>query len=312
MKTPKSLPVAFLVSNDPAKIDFFKKNLNKSYYVMDVSDCESALEWVKKTQVSLIFLDFYSLTEPLSNFCKHLRNILGEKKVPIFLISYVIQKTFFTEALQAGVTDFIHEPLDATEVQERIAVHLSSPAINKKMTTISKKIKPTSLVPKNTNTFLDRTLMRDQTLQTIIETRKIAMPLGVFIIQIDSLTKLFKHLEEKDVQRVIEQVERILKGYLRPQDLFIKEGSDKYLILLPKTSQSAAKIIAEEIQQKVSSTPLSTSFTDILLTVSIGVLAFDKEPSGSAKQFEQLEHSIDRIKESLHLAEKIGNTIVSP
>lgn len=312
MKTPSSLPIAFIVSNDTTKLDFFKKHFKGLYYIMDVPDCDSAIDWLKKTPAALIFIDFYSLTDPLTNFCRHLRNILGEQKTPIFLVSYIIQKAFFTEALEAGITDFIHEPLDPIEVHERIAVHLSSPIINKKMRQISKKIKPTSLVAKNTQTFLSRTIIRDQTLKTIIETKKIAIPLSIFIIQIDSLQKLAKHLSEQDILKVFEQVESLLKSHLRQQDILIKEGTDKYLMLLPKTSDSAAKIIAEDIRKEVSITPLSTSFTEILVTVSIGVISFNKELSASAKSFELFEHSIERVKESLHLAQKIGNTIVTP
>jgi hypothetical protein len=58
-------------------------------------------------------------------------------------------------------------------------------------------------------------------------------------------------------------------------------------------------------------TPFATSFTEILITISIGVLSFDKEPTGSAKDFEQFEKSIERVKQSLHLSERIANRVIS-
>lgn len=307
----KTLPIAFLLCKDPIKNAFFKKNFKNIYYIIEAEDCASALDWIKVTPIDLIFLDFYSLDEPLINFCIHIRAILGKKRTPIFLISQIIQKSFITEALNAGVSDFIHEPLDALEVHERISVQLNSSPINRKITSVTNKLKTPSSIPKNTDLFLGRTLIGDKALKTIIETKKMAHPLSLFMVQIDRFPSLEKELGQISILELISRVEALLRSHLRPHDFLITEGPATYLILLPKTSQRAAKIIAEDIRKDISSTTIQTSTTEILITASIGVIAFEKEPSESGKSFEQFELCLERVKSSLAQAQKKGNSVIT-
>ncbi len=311
MPATNALPVLFLLCKDPTKTNFFKKHFKDVYYIMNVEDCASALEWIKLTPVRFIFLDFYSLDDPLVNFCIHLKALLGKKRVPIFLISQIIQKSFINEALQAGVSDFIHEPLDALEIHERISVQLHSSPINRKVHNIASKMKTPSPVPRNTGLFSGRTLIGDKALQTIIETKKKMHPLSLFMVQIDRFLNLEKELGSKAASEVKDQVEQLLRSHLRPHDFLVAEGPATYIVLLPKTSQRAAKIIAEDIRSEICTTTLKTSSIEILVTVSIGVIAFEKEDSEAGKSFEQFELCLERVKNSLCQAQKKGNAVIS-
>ncbi len=310
MRSTSSLATALLLCKDPYKVAFFTKHLKGLYYIVTTEDCASAIDWLKNTVVEIVLIDHSSLDEPLTNFCPHLRKTLPKKTIPIFLISQIIKKTLVNEALQAGVTDFIHEPLDAEELYERIAVHFT-PSLTKKMKTITGKIRAPALIPKDTKAFSRKTLIKDQTLKKIIETKNIATPLSVFTIQIDSFEKLSKSLKTQEIKQMVEQVEKLLKTRLRKHDFLLTEGLGHYLMLLPKTSTAAGKIIAEDIRKEVSTTTLKTSLSEILVTVSIGILSFEKDLSGSAKVLTQLESSIDKIKSSLEKKQKAGNIVIS-
>ncbi len=310
MRTHGVLPTALLLSTNPYKTAFFTKHLKGLYYLIYVEDCSDAIDWIKNSTIELVLLDYETLDEPLGNFCPHVRKLLGKKNIPIFLISQMIKKTLIDEALQSGITDFIHEPLDADEIYERIAVHFT-PSLTKKMKTISRKIKPTPQVPKDAKSFSKKTLLSAKTLKTIIETKNIATPLSVLSIQIDKLEKLLKTLSHQEIKQLVMQLEKLFKASLRKLDFLITEGIGHYLILLPKTSPAAAKIIAEELQKEVSTTSLKIGSSEILITISIGVLSFEKELSDSAKIFTQLESSIAKIKISLDKKQKPGNIVVS-
>lgn len=311
MQSQKTLPTLLLLCKDTSKNNFFKKHFKEIYYIMEVDDCESALDWIKVSPIDFIFLDFYSLDAPLVNFCIHIRAILKEKKTPIFLISKMIQKSFITEALQAGVSDFIHEPLDPLEIHERISVQLHSSPTNRKIHKIKSKLKPLSSIPQNTDLFFNRTLMGDKALRTIIETKKKIHPLSLFMVQIDHFTHLEKELGKPAVLELVTQIEALLRSHLRPHDFLVIEGPATYLIVLPKTSQRAAKIMAEDIRKSISTTTIRTSVMEILITASIGVIAFEQEPSESGRSFEQFELCLERVKKSLCQTQKKGNSIIT-
>jgi|GEM_PF-1351381 len=311
MAISPALPNVILLCKDPAKVAFFRKHFKDLYYLIETEDCLSALDLIKITPVDLIFLDFYSLDDPLFNFCSHIRKTLGKKKVPIFLISQIIQKSFIEEALLAGVSDFIHEPLDVLELYERISVQLHSSQTNRKIRSITSKLKPPSPVARNTELFLGRTLIGDKALRTIIETKKKMHPLSLFMVQVDRFPQLEKEFGTKGIKELCENLEAFLRSHLRPHDFLLKEGPATYLILLPKTSQRAAKIIAEDMRKDLSETPLKTSGEDVLMTVSIGVVSFEKESSESGRSFEQFEFCLERVKNSLSQSQKGGNIIVT-
>ena len=136
-------------------------------------------------------------------------------------------------------------------------------------------------------------------------------PLSLFMVQIDRFPSLEKELGKISILELISRVDVLLRSHLSPHDFLITEGPATYLILLPKTSQRAAKIIAEDIRQEISSTVIQTSTTEIHITASIGVIAFEKEPSESGKSFEQFELCLERVKNSLCQAQKKGNSVIT-
>ena len=81
--------------------------------------------------------------------------------------------------------------------------------------------------------------------------------------------------------------------------------------MLPKTSQSAATVMAEDIRKEICRTTIKTKKKDFLITVSIGVVSFDKKLSDAAQAYEQFDQSLERVKKSLEKAQKKGNKIVS-
>jgi len=311
MKVLSQLPIIFLLCKDPYKVSFFRTQFKDVYYIMDVDSCSAAIDWIKSSPIDLIFIDFYSLDEPLGNFCLHLRKILGKKKIPIFLISHIIQKSFITEALSAGVSDFIHEPLDTLEIHERILVQLRSSPLNRKVYALASKIKPPPSIPKHIDLLQHRSLMSNTVLKKIIETKKTTRPLSLYMVQVDRFIQMQKEFGESITKALMDQLELILQAHLRPHDFIIKESPSHYLILLPKTSARAAKIIAEDLRKDVSSTTIRVQDIEVLLTVSIGIISFEKDSPEDSKSFEQFELCLSRVEKALHLANQKGNTIVT-
>ena len=79
---------------------------------------------------------------------------------------------------------------------------------------------------------------------------------------------------------------------------------------MPKTSLRAAEIIASDIQAQVATTTFIVEEMEVLITVSIGVIAFEKQLSKSAEDFEKFDHSLEKIKKTLLQSKKCETTIV--
>ncbi len=306
-----TLPLVLLSCKDPTKAAFFKETLKGGFSLIHTENLEEALEWLQASQVDVFVLEKRHLDASLEEVCYTIQKAAKKKNLPILLLSKSIKKSIVLQALNAGITDFIHEPLDALEIEERISVSLYSKLISKKMKLVERKIKAVSLLPRNSKLLQEKTLILDKTLKTITSAKKGAVPLGVLMIHLDSSSKLKERLGENGLEEILCFLENLLEKRLRKYDTFMIEGTGKYLILLPKTSLRAAETIAKDIQTEVSTTTIITSTKEVLVTLSIGVVSFEKELSKSARDFENFDLSLEKVKKALVSSRKRGNTIVS-
>lgn len=311
MEKPTSLPIAIMICSDVAKISFVKKTLKGTYYVMDARDTISAIEWMKSSPVEIILLDFNTLDEPLFNVCDHIRKLSGLKTTPILLITSKIQKAFTLEAIKAGVTDILHEPLDASEIFEKIASNLKSKLVSKKLSFVTHKIKNAPLIAKNTKILSHKQLLNDQTIKKIASAKEMAPPLSMVMIELDSIDTLSHLWGDAALDEILRFLKSFLEKKLRTNDSMIVQGGGRFLLLMPKTSQSAAKIIAEDIRKEICRTTISTQKKEFIVSVSIGLVCFDKKPTDSAQAYEQFDKSLSRVNKALEKARKKGNTTIS-
>ncbi len=306
-----SLPTILFFSSDPSKTVFFKKTLKNLFYLIEAKDESEALEYISMSSIDIFIIDFRSLSEPIINFCDHVRALLKGKKTPILLVTHLIKKDFVTMALKSGISDFLYEPLDQDEILEKIELCKHSNCLSKKISSISFKISTSPLIPKNTNTFLHRMLLNNQSLEKIAKAKKIDMPLSLLIIQLDQFESLHQRIGELCCEEVICFLDFFLSKHLRKFDTLIAQGGGRYIIMLPKTSSSAGKIIAEELRKEISQTPISTKKEEIIVTVSIGVVSFDKKLNDAAEAYELFNHSLNLANQCLANALKKGNTTIS-
>jgi diguanylate cyclase (GGDEF)-like protein len=207
-----------------------------------------------------------------------------------------------------GVTDFLLEPLQESEVYERLLSGLRSKYVSKKMLMMSSKIKPLPSIPKDTQLFLHRLLLDEKSLNEISEAKKIATPLCLLMIEIDHLAALTNTLAKDSLDALIDRLASFLQKKLRVQDSLMQQGMGRYVILLPKTSAAAGRLIAEDIRKEAS---LAISGgKDPSITLSIGITTFDKKLTGPSDAYEQFDQMLQKVKKSLEKAQKQGNKIV--
>src|SRR3990170_3028042 len=186
MHDKDSLPICLVVTNDASKKSYIKHALNRMFYVIDTPDSFSAIDWLKNMNVEVIVLDEKNLDNPLSNLCTHIRKLKGYENTPILLITNKIKKDFVLQAINAGVTDFIPEPLDEDEIYQRIVVAFKGKNVNKKMGFVASKIKRAANPPQSSQKLSMRFLLNDQALKEIQKIKKKQELFSLLMLQIDS------------------------------------------------------------------------------------------------------------------------------
>jgi diguanylate cyclase (GGDEF)-like protein len=294
-----SLPVVLVVSDDDAKISTLKKALKGSSHLVERPDVRSALDLLKTTIVDVIILDSRMSEGNTFQTIEELRLVVG-RDTPILLITKNLKKSFAESALRSGITDFLNEPLDKNEIEQRLAVALTMLDRSKKISQIARRHAPR--VRAAPSDLSNRELLNDQAIQEIAKARKSSTSISLLMIELDAFKKIPPARNAEAVAHVIE----ILQQKLRKNDLLIPRGPGKFMILLPKTSHRAAEIIAETIRMEVLQTPFHWP-----LSVSIGLISFDESTPSTGSAADDFEHLIEGVKRATSEAKKTGNTIVS-
>jgi len=305
-----NLPICLVVTSDSSKKSYVKQALNRMFYVIDTPDSFSAVDWLKNLNVEVIVLDEKTLDNPLSNLCKHIRKIKGYEKTPILLITNKIKKDFVMRALNAGVTDFIPEPLDENEIYQRIAIALRDKNVNKKLGFVASKLKKAAALSKSTQKLSSRFLMNEQALKEIQKIKKNQEFFSLLMLQIDSFQNIDTQWGDLVAENLSVAIRDLLKRHLRSNDSLFPQGGGRFLIILPKTSSRAAAVMAETILEEIHEKKFFAKNQEFSLTVSIGVAALEKKLS-SSKSYEQFDSLLEKVHLCLKEAQKTRDRIVS-
>jgi diguanylate cyclase (GGDEF)-like protein len=291
------LLVALVVSEESSKLFILRKALN-AFHVIERETLKSTLELLKNTCIDLVILDSKVKEGHTFETAEKIR-AAAFPDTPILLITGNIKKAYAQAALRAGITDFLNEPLDKDEVQQRIALAFKAKDKPRRITQLAKLHAPRmkSSAPLSKHAFLN-----DQAIKEIDKARKSSTIVSLLMIELDDYKKI---PESKNAGAVL-HLKKVLQENLRKNDLLIPQGPGKFILLLPRTSTRAAEIIAETIRIEV----LRTSFT-IPLSVSIGLISLDQTMPSSGSAAKEFEKLVKGVKRATSEAKRTGNNIVS-
>ncbi|HUD01782.1 MAG TPA: response regulator [Rhabdochlamydiaceae bacterium] len=289
-------PVALVVSEDLTKLSILKRALKDSFHLIERSDVKAALELLRNTRVDLVILDAKVKEGHSFETAEKIRAAVFVE-TPILLITGNIKKSFAEAALQSGITDFINEPLDKDEVEQRIAVAFKNQDRPKKISQIAQR---STARMKSSASLSKHEFLSDQAIKEIAKARKTSTIISLLMIELDE----FKKIPASKSSNAHLHLKKVLEENLRKNDILIPQGPGKFILMLPRTSIRAAEIIAETIRTEV----LRTSFS-IPLSVSIGLISLDKAAPGSAD--EVFDRLLEGVKRATTEAKKTGNKIVS-
>ncbi len=293
-----SLPVALIVSEDVFKLSILKKAMKESFHLIERSDIASTLGLLKNTRVDLVILDSKVREGHAFETAEKLRAAVL-LDTPILLITSNIKKSYAQTALRAGITDFLNEPLEKDEIEQRIAVAFKAKDKPKKITQLAQlhtpKMKSSALLSKHE-------FLNDQAIKEIAKARKTSTIISLLMIELDD----YKKIPSSKSSNALLHLKKILQENLRKNDILIPQGPGKFIVLLPRTSHRAAEIIAETIRREV----LRTSFS-IPLSASIGLISMDKTIPAVGSAADDLQRLLEGVKRATVEAKKTGNKIVS-
>jgi two-component system cell cycle response regulator len=113
-----------IINNDPHSIHLLKASLDKEFQILETSCKENALTLARAHRPDLILLDLNVSMKRIEELVACLRGANQTRFVPIILLSSKEQEKDILRGLHAGADDYVTWPIDATELETRVYMHL--------------------------------------------------------------------------------------------------------------------------------------------------------------------------------------------
>lgn len=303
MTKEDSLPLVILFSKDTAKFTFIQDVLKDLYILKHISDAEELMQWLAMSSVDILIVDYAFLKEKSFEITEQIKKAHKKNMPAMLLITNKLQKSFTIEALSAGISDFLREPLSAEEIVERIFASLKSRYVSKKIPFVTSNIQKGSKQAKDAHLLKNRAVMTEKSLEQIVKITLNKLPVGILFIEAKASFAKDDLLADEVEKITLQHIQQLL----RPQDVLIPEGVGRYVVLLPKTSSRACQILAGDMKDILSKKTLCIAGKQLYLSISIGIECYTAQMQGEASSFDTLGKILEKVKKSLEKGPKKGN-----
>ncbi|MES0488693.1 MAG: SpoIIE family protein phosphatase [Leptospirales bacterium] len=125
MSSSKKKPMILIVDDTSANIEVLMGILGGGEYKISAAvNGKEGIEMAEKLLPDLILLDVMMPVMDGYTACRHLKNSINTKHIPVIFLTAKIQPEDITKGFEAGAVDYIVKPFNESELLARIENHL--------------------------------------------------------------------------------------------------------------------------------------------------------------------------------------------
>jgi two-component system, cell cycle response regulator len=267
--------------------------MDHGYQVVTAFSGAQAIEAARSAKPDVILLDIMMPGMDGVEVCRHLKNDLNLRPIPVIMVSAREMDQDVIRGLDAGAHDYVTKPFNTQIVLARIRSaarakesHDMIAEMNQRLAELATTDGLTGI--KNHRHFRDSL---DTALSLAI--RK-SIPLSVIMLDIDhfkAINDAHGHAAGDDVLRT---VAKILRENTRDHDEVARYGGEEFSILLPMTDASGGLALAERLREAIADYPWPLQ----PVTASLGVATVPGRPHPrGGSLLEQADRALYHSKE---------------
>ncbi len=262
-------PDILIVDDDPGAVRLLGKLVCDLGTTRFASSGTDALRLASTQAPDLVLLD--AEMEGMSGFdvCVALKADPALADVPVIFVTSHRDESFEVRGFEAGASDFIIKPVNATLVAARVRAQL-------RFKRMSDELKLQALLDPLTALGNRRRFERALDSEWL-RARRGGTPLSLLLVDVDH----FKAYNDRYGHPAGDACLRLIAGALRaaclrPADLAARCGGEEFALLLPETDAAGAQRVAERVLEGVAALglPHEASATAPIVTVSLGVASY--------------------------------------
>ena len=245
----------------------------------------------------LVLLDWMLPGMDGLELCRKIRTLgVNGSYVYTVMLTAKQRKADLLTAMAAGADDYLAKPVDPSELRAKILV-------GKRIIELQQSLRFAA-----THDFLTKLLNRAEIMASLKRELSRAdrqnKPVSIALADIDHFKQVNDSLGHAAGDVVLKEVASRLKSDLRSYDLIGRYGGEEFLLVLPGCCSGVAVRRADEIRGLVARDSVITTFSQVSVTVSMGVTGTDVLSTNS------LEDLLQQADEALYRAKLAGRNRV--
>ncbi len=228
----------------------------------DIKDNPGIIGNVIQSRQTLYLHDsIHVVTRPLFRPDEEMQSINSYVGIPLTVRDEVIGVMSIQSQLQDAYSE------DQVRLLERIAIQAAIAIENARLYSEEQRL---AIIDELTGIYNYRGL-QELGAREVERARRFNHPLSALFFDVDDFRNFNNTYSHGTGNIVLQTIVKRCQTVLRSVDIFSRYGGDEFVALLPETDFNNAKAIALRLTDAVAITPISTSYGDLSVTITIGV-----------------------------------------
>ena len=125
------------------------------------------------------------------------------------------------------------------------------------------------------------------------------------MIDLDNLKQINDSYGHAIGDQVLIQTAKIIRDYLRQNEIIGRYGGDEFMILLPNSASAQGQRISERLQEKIVELKIDIPKDDLVVTLSLGIADLKETKSAT------LEILLECADQALYTAKRAGRNQIA-
>ena len=256
------------------------------YSVRRASSGTEGLRLAREAAPDLVLLDVVMADIDGFAVCRWLKMNAETREIPVIMLTVRTAVADRIAGLNIGADDYLPKPFDDQELEARIfaalrvkATHSDLRVRNQQLESMLRSVEALAITDALTGLF-NRRRFADVLKREFAVTRRYRNTLSCLLVDLDHFKQINDRFGHDAGDQVLKEVARRIVGSLREVDLAARYGGEEFAILLPHTSKTDARIVAERLLSNLRKQEFTFNGELVRVTASIGCAGNSDVASG--------------------------------
>jgi two-component system cell cycle response regulator len=206
----------------------------------------------------------------MEEVCTRVRKSEGVKPVWTIMLCKEVNRSMVTSATEAGVDDLLLVPLDVADLRIRISVADRVQSLISQLEVLEDAARFHETHDRLTGLLNRESLLRLLFAETD-RAQRMNTPLTLVVMDLDYFSRINLDYGYHTGDRILRELARRFRRYMRSYDLIGRCGEDEFLIALPGTVSDEAFALAQRVKRTILHRPFCVGRDMLTLTASAGI-----------------------------------------